>query len=164
MNNQKEKVFAYIDGANLHKGINDLGWQLDYRGFRLWLTEKYGVGRAYLFLGMVPKYKNLYTRLQEYGFTLVFKETTLDNEGKIKGNCDADLVLRAVCDVYENNCDKVIIVAGDGDYAGLVQFLIDRQKLKVILAPDFRKCSILLKRTSAKITCLNELRGRLALK
>lgn len=60
MNNQKtsttqkkevveEKIFAYIDGANLHKGINELGWQLDYRGFRLWLKEKYQVNRAYLF-------------------------------------------------------------------------------------------------------------------
>ena len=24
--NQKQNNFAYIDGANLHKGIRDLGW------------------------------------------------------------------------------------------------------------------------------------------
>ena len=56
----KEKTIAYIDGANLHKGIEDLGWRLDYRRFRVWLRERYGVERAYLFLGLVPRYKNLY--------------------------------------------------------------------------------------------------------
>jgi hypothetical protein len=31
--------FAYIDGANLHKGVNGLGWSLDYRRFRIWLKH-----------------------------------------------------------------------------------------------------------------------------
>ncbi len=67
----KQKNFAYIDAANLHKGIGDLGWKLDYRRFRIWLKEKYGVERAYLFIGLVPKHKALYTHLQEAGFILV---------------------------------------------------------------------------------------------
>lgn len=76
---KQENNFAYIDGANLHKGISDLGWQMDYGRFRIWLKERYAVKRAYLFLGMVAKYKNLYTALQEAGFTLIFKETTFIN-------------------------------------------------------------------------------------
>lgn len=47
--------FAYIDGANLYNGMGSLGWKLDYKRFRIWLTEKYGIRKAYLFLGMVPK-------------------------------------------------------------------------------------------------------------
>ncbi|MEK7665600.1 MAG: hypothetical protein AAB337_01830 [Patescibacteria group bacterium] len=35
--------FAYIDGANLYKGVAGDGWKLDYRRFRVWLEEKYGV-------------------------------------------------------------------------------------------------------------------------
>ncbi len=73
----KEHNFAYIDGANLYKGISDLGWKLDYRRFRVWLKEKYSVERAYLFIGLIPKQKDLYTFLQEAGYTLIFKETTL---------------------------------------------------------------------------------------
>jgi len=42
-----ENNFAYVDGANLHKGIAELGWRLDYRKFRVWLLEKYGVSKAY---------------------------------------------------------------------------------------------------------------------
>jgi|SRR3989338_3105762 len=61
--------FAYIDGANLYRGINSFGWKLDYARFRVWLSEKYGVNRAYIFIGLIPKYKDLYVYLQETGFT-----------------------------------------------------------------------------------------------
>lgn len=37
---QKENNFAYIDGANLHKGIKELGWIVDYKRFRKYLYEK----------------------------------------------------------------------------------------------------------------------------
>jgi len=158
---QKEKGennnIAYIDGANLYNGIKSLGWELDYARFRNWLTEKYLVKRAYLFIGLVPKYKDLYTHLQEAGFTLVFKETTYDGEGNVKGNCDADLVLQAACDYYENNFEKAIIVTSDGDYASLVKFLNEKDKIRAILSPaNEKKCSILLKRTGVPITHLND--------
>ena len=151
---------AYIDGANLYNGIKSLGWELDYARFRIWLAEKYFVKRAYLFIGLVPKYKDLYTYLQEAGFTLVFKETTYGGEGNIKGNCDADLVLQATCDYYQNNFEKAIIVASDGDYSGLVKFLNEKNKIKVILSPaNEKKCSILLKRTGVPITYLDDKRS-----
>lgn len=151
----KENNFAYVDAANLHKGVLDLGWRLDYQRFRVWLTEKYGVQRAYLFIGLVPKYKDLYTRLQEAGFTLVFKETTFDDQGKVKGNCDADLVLQATRDFYEKHFEKAILVSSDGDYASLVKFLHENHTMKAILSPS-NKCSILLKRTNAPIGYLSE--------
>ncbi|HNZ55639.1 MAG TPA: NYN domain-containing protein, partial [Candidatus Paceibacterota bacterium] len=109
--------FAYIDAANLHNAITDLGWQLDYARFRIWLKEKYNVSQAYIFIGLIPKYKDLYTYLQESGFTLIFKETIYDGNGKPKGNCDADLVVQTMTDLYEENFNKAIIISSDGDYA-----------------------------------------------
>src|SRR4030043_1490692 len=161
---QKEKGennnIAYIDGANLYNGIKSLGWELDYARFRNWLTEKYLVKRVYLFIGLVPKYKDLYTYLQESGFTLIFKETTYDGEGNIKGNCDADLVLQAVCDYYEDKFKTAILVASDGDYASLAKFLHDKNRIKTILSPaDKKKCSILLKRTNVPIVYLDDKRS-----
>lgn len=157
---QKENNFAYIDGANLHMGITGFGWKLDYARFRVWLSEKYGVKNAYIFIGLIPKYKELYKHLQECGFTLVFKEVVYDGDGKPKGNCDADLVLQAARDTFENKFDKTIIVSSDGDYAGLVKFLYERGKLKTILSPHTKNlCSILLKRTNAPIAYLNDQRS-----
>jgi uncharacterized LabA/DUF88 family protein len=129
---------------------------LDYRRFRVWLKEKYFVERAYLFIGLMPKHRDLYTYLQEAGFTLVFKEITYDGQGNVKGNCDADLVLAAVRDAYESSFTKLVLVSCDGDYAGLVKFLMEKNKFKTILSPNNKnKLSILLKRTGAPIAYLD---------
>ncbi|MEK7081606.1 MAG: hypothetical protein AAB704_00305 [Patescibacteria group bacterium] len=55
-----ENNFAYIDGANLYNGISGFGWALDYARLRTWLSEKYAVKNAYIFIGLIPKYKELY--------------------------------------------------------------------------------------------------------
>lgn len=154
----KSNNFAYIDAANLYNGVNSSGWKLDYRRFRVWLSEKYGVAEAYLFIGLIPKHKDLYTSLQEAGYTLVFKETTYGGEGIIKGNCDADLVLWAVRGAYEGKYEKAVLVSSDGDYASLVKFLQEKNKLREILSPR-SKCSILLKRTNASITYLHDVQN-----
>lgn len=151
--------FAYIDGANLHKGIADLGWKLDYKRFRLWLNNKYQIKRAYLFLGLVPRYKDLYTYLQEVGFTLVFKETVYGEGGKVKGNCDADLVLQVARDTYENKFDKAVVVSSDGDYASLIKFLQEKNKILAILSPS-NHCSVLLKRTNSRIVYIDWVKSK----
>lgn len=151
---------AYIDAANLYRGIKDLGWDLDYARFRVWLREKHGVAIAYLFIGLVPKYKDLYTDLQRAGFVLVFKETIVDGEGIPKGNCDADLVLRATRDVFESEFGATVLVSSDGDYACLVSFLKEKGKMRAVISPH-TKCSILLKRTNVPITYLDHVRGHI---
>lgn len=158
---KKENNYVYIDGANLHKGIQNSGWNLDYKRFRVWLSEKYGVKKAYIFIGLVPKHKDVYTTLQEAGFTLIFKETTYDETGRVKGNCDTDLVLQAVRDFYEKKFDKAVLVSSDGDYASLVKFIRDKNGMLVILSPSI-KCSILLKRTGVPIVYVDNKRSILA--
>jgi uncharacterized LabA/DUF88 family protein len=148
---------AYIDGANLHNGIKQLDWKFDYARFRIWLREKYGVKQAYLFLGLVPKYKDLYTHLQEIGYTLVFKEVIFDGEGKAKGNCDADIVVQAMQDAYENRYSSSMLVSSDGDYTPLVKFLMSKNKIYTIISPyETKKCSVLLKRTGVKIAYITD--------
>jgi uncharacterized LabA/DUF88 family protein len=143
---------AYIDGANLHHGTKQLAWDFNYGRFRVWLREKYDVTQAYLFLGRMPRYKDLYTKLQEFGYTLVFKEVIFDGEGKAKGNCDADIVVSAMQDAYENKFDGAILVSSDGDYAPLVKFLMSNNKIMTVVSPyETKKCSILLKKTGVRI-------------
>ncbi len=50
MSKDKQNNYAYIDGANLHKGIAELGWRLDYKRFRIYLSDKYAVNKAYILL------------------------------------------------------------------------------------------------------------------
>ena len=164
MKSPRENNYAFIDGANLHRGLESLGWKLDYKKFRTWLSEKFSITRAYIFLGNIPKYSSLYLYLQESGFTLIFKEVVYDGEGKAKGNCDADLVLKAVQEFYEGGYENALIVSSDGDYSSLVSFLIVKGKLKSILSPaNEQKCSVLLKRTGAKISYISNRRSTIEL-
>ncbi|MFA7252785.1 MAG: NYN domain-containing protein [Candidatus Paceibacterota bacterium] len=151
---------AYIDGANLHNGVERLPWNFDYGRFRVWLSEKYDVDRAYLFLGLIPKYNNLYIHLKNKGYILIFKKVIYDNEGKAKGNCDADIIVSAMENVYESKFDKVVLVSSDGDYAPLVKFLLRKQKMLSIISPNkTERCSVLLKRINVKIAYITDQQG-----
>lgn len=154
--------YAFIDWANLHKGVKAQGWSLDYRRFRVWLSEKYGVSKAYLFLGFLPWERTLYSQLNEAGFVLVHKELAYGDNGKIKANCDADLVLGAVVDYYENCFDKALIISSDGDFAGLVGFLKKKNAFLVLISPH-EKCSYLLWKTGVPVVMLNAQRNGLQL-
>ena len=120
--------YAFIDSQNLNLGIQKLGWKLNYQKFRIYLTEKYGVKKAYIFIGFVALNQSLYDRLQEAGFILKFKPTVPDANGNIKGNIDADIVLRAALEL--NDYDKAVIVSSDGDFYSLVQYLYENNKLE----------------------------------
>ena len=155
--------FAYIDSQNLHLGFAKLSWKLDYRKFRIYLTEKYGVKKAYMFIGFVPTNQALYDKLQQAGFVLRFKPTVPDRHGKIKGNVDADLVLRAALDLPEY--DQAVIVTSDGDFYSLVQHLYEAGKLRAVLSPESKYCSSLLKQTAKeKILFMDNLRNKLEYK
>ncbi len=156
MKNTQNNI-AYIDAANLYNGARASGIDLDYARFRVWLREKLGAQIAYLFIGLVPKNSRLYVMLQKAGYILVFKETILNGDGVPKGNCDADLVLRAVRDVFETNYDKAVVVSSDGDYASLVEFLMEKNKISMIVSPS-NKCSLLLRKTRSPIIFLRDIR------
>lgn len=101
--------------------------------------------------------------MQEAGFILKFKPTIPDDQGEIKGNVDADLVLCAILEI--NDYNKAIIVSSDGDFYSLVQHLHEVGKLETVLSPDVSNCSTLLKKTAqANIRYMNNLRQRLEYK
>jgi len=160
---QSHTNIAYTDGANLHKGVGGSGWKLDYKRFRSWMRQKFGVTTANLFIGLMSKHADLYTTMQAFGYELVFKEIVYDGDGKAKGNCDADLVLRAVRDFFESKPASVVLVSSDGDYAPLVRFWVEKQVACTIISPaPISKCSILLKRTGVPIVYLQDVQHKLA--
>src|SRR3989344_1746269 len=102
---KKEIIYAFIDSQNLNLGTSkDLykgkkliykGWKLDFRKFRQYLKDKFRVEKAFLFIGYIPQHKPLYRYLRSCGYEMVYKPTVKDDQGKPKGNVDAELVLHA---------------------------------------------------------------------
>lgn len=157
--------FAYIDGANLDLGIKSSGWLLDFRKFRIYLKEKYGIVKAYYFIGFVAGNQKLYDVLQEYGYILAFKPVILGEDKKPKGNIDADLVLRSAVDSCNNKFEKALIVTSDGDFYSLVDFLYENKKLLAVLSPNKNKCSSLLRKSGKeKMIYFDNLKERLEYK
>lgn len=145
---------VYIDGNNLYRAAKELGFDIDYKKLRGWLRQKYNASSVYLFIGLMPKRAKFYEYLQECGYILVFKQTiTVGNA--VKGNCDAELVLKSVSDFYTKRFDDCILVTGDGDFGCLAEFLRNEKVLHLILAPASSKCSILLKNKNVSITFLD---------
>jgi len=110
--------YAFIDSQNLNLSIREQGWILDFRKFRTYLKDKYGIAKAFIFIGYVPQNQDLYTNLQKDGYILIFKPTLSLPSGGVKGNVDAELVLHAM--IEYKNYDKALIITGDGDFYCLV--------------------------------------------
>ena len=164
MSVQKENNFAFIDSQNLNLSIRELGWRLDFSHFRIYLEEKYGVTKAFLFIGFISGNNDLYIALQEAGFICIFKPTLTYKDGTTKGNCDAELVLQAM--IEYSNFNKAVIVTGDGDFYCLVKHFVENKKLEALLIPNKLKYSALLKFKICRpyLRFMNELKQKLSYK
>lgn len=127
------------------------------------MRQKYSPQSVYLFIGLVPERTSFYKHLQECGFVLVFKQT-VSIGGKVKGNCDAELVLQTITDFYTKKCDSFVLVTGDGDFGCVVEFLKNEHVFNTVLAPDKKKCSILLKNKNVSVDFLNDHYHKFSLK
>jgi len=156
----KEHNYAFIDGQNLYLGVSSLNWHFDYKRFRVYLKEKYGVSKAFLFIGYLSKEEKLYAYLRGCGFELVFKEVAKDSDGSPKGNVDVDLTLRAILQIEEY--EQAILVTSDGDFAPLVGHLLSVGKLRAVLSPEHKLCSWLLRKyAKSKVDYLDKARDKL---
>lgn len=170
----RSRVYAFIDSQNLNRGVQKFGWKMDWRKFRQFLADEYGVSKAYLFIGYIPEFEAMYEQMHELGYAIVLKPTfdmtkprpetpPETNEGEekkpVKGNIDAELVLWAMKEM--SNYDKAIIVSGDGDFYCLVEYLEQKERLLHLLTPSGHYSS-LYNRYEKYIVRLDQFRRQLA--
>ncbi len=155
--------YAFIDGANLELSTKkDQEWKLDYRRFRVYLSDKFNVKNAFYFIGgYIPEYENLYNSLKKYGYTLIFKKTLKVNN-ITKCNIDTDLVFYAMREC--NRYNKAIIVTGDGDFYCLIDYLREQNKLLKLLVPNRYRYSSLLRTFNNDIVFISDLKEKLEYK
>jgi uncharacterized LabA/DUF88 family protein len=135
--------------------VQKLGWKVDWKKFRQFLADKYGVTKAIMFIGYVPEYEEMYEKLHDLGYMIVLKPTydmtkpriedepnseenprSEEEKKPVKGNIDAELVLWAMKEI--NNYDKAVIVSGDGDFYTLIEYLEEQGKLGKIFTPSWQ--------------------------
>lgn len=159
MKSPTKKTFVFIDAQNVYKGAKSQNWDLDWQKFRVYLADKYRVDKVFLFIGFLSQYQNLYSMLQESGYILIFKPTITRGDGEVKGNVDAELIVE--CWRREKEYDKAIIVTGDGDFTPLVTILKDKQKFAMVIAPNLKYSSSLLRKAAgSKILFMDEIKAK----
>ena len=113
-----------------------------------------------MFLGYITGNERLYSKLQLFGYTLIFKPTLdikFKGRRRIKGNVDGELILHAALEI--NNYDKAIIVSGDGDFHCLIEHLEKEGKLLKIIVPN-RLYSSLLRKFSGYIMQMDPIKEK----
>jgi uncharacterized LabA/DUF88 family protein len=144
-------VYAFIDSQNLNVSVQKYGWKMNWKKFREFLADKYGVTKAFMFIGYVPEHEDIYEKMHQAGYAVVLKPTydmsrprPDEHNGKsdkpVKGNIDADMVLWAMKEM--TSYEKAVIVSGDGDFFALVEYLIQQDKLLKILTPTGQYSSL----------------------
>lgn len=157
----KKEIIAYIDASNLRFWTLEDKWDLDYKAFRSWLRDKFGVSKAILFMGLIPKYAGLYNYLQSIWYDIVFRPTLTDKDWKTKWNVDGELILQIASDYYENRLETAILVSWDWDYHCIIEFLENKKVSSKIIAPNKKYLSYLLRKIGVPIILLSDVKEKL---
>lgn len=140
---KKIESYAFIDWQNLFQWVSR---PIDYKRFRIYLREKYNADKAYYFLWFREKENDLYERLQDAWFILIFNLKWENLKSNKKWNVDTNIVFQIMKKVNEGELQSVVLISGDGDYKMLVDYLLEKNKLTKILAPNLAFASSLYKR------------------
>ncbi len=188
--NSSDNNYAFIDSQNLNLGTQKMGWKMDWRKFRHYLRSKYKVTNAYMFIGYMPEFEDLYQQLHDSGYLVVLKPTSdlsKPHQAQIEGlsvsqqdpptnteKPEQDPTARkspikgnidadlVLWTMKEfKNYHKAIIVSGDGDFHSLAEYLKEQGKLQNIMTPNWQY-SQLLKEFDSYIVRLDKLRNELA--
>jgi len=138
-----ENNYAFIDSQNVNLAIRDQGWKLNWKRLRVYLKDKYKISRVYIFIWFIPSNNKIYQYLQEVWYILIFKPVLELKSWKTKWNVDAELVLHSM--IQYNNFDKAVIITWDWDFACLVEYFLEQNKLKKLIVPNINKYSWFLK-------------------
>ncbi len=102
----------------------------------------------------------MYRFLKKIGYNLVFKPVVQGLNGKIKGNCDGELILH-VMKTFEEY-ESAIIVTGDGDFYCIVEYWIEQEKFLKVLVLAIRNYSSLLKKLAKEnMSFVSDLRRKI---
>ncbi|MCV6825146.1 MULTISPECIES: NYN domain-containing protein [Halocynthiibacter] len=149
-------TYAFIDSQNLKKSVEAIRSDIDYRRFRLWLKNKKGVDRAFMYFGFMRSHQRLYDYLERCGFELVFRDVDFA-QGRHKANIDICLTISVLDQI--DDFDDAYLITSDGDFFDLTERLKAVDKLGGVISPQSAKrCSRLLKKScQGKISFIPEL-------
>ena len=148
MSNNISKLIhlAFVDGQNLYQSLKQHNLELDLVNFTDFVKQKYKPDVLFWFVKYTQNdfMLNIYKELEEMGWTIQYSSSNkdiYDSQNNLIGsktNIDADLIVKAMQEYYEEGEYRLVLVSGDGDFVPLLRFF-EQKTGKVILlsaSPD----------------------------
>ena len=159
---KKPKAYIFIDASNFHYYLVKIGWQIDWKKFKLYCENLYESPKFFYYEGVPSKSQyfdihpqhslpqfidakknklNYFKFLKVLSFKVRHKPVgrVYDNTaGKFKHKCNFDVEL--TIDALDGMSDYEVFVlfSGDGDFIKLVKYLKGKKKKAVVIAPSDR--------------------------
>lgn len=119
-----KKIGIFVDLSNLYYAAKDRynGRKPDYAKVYEYCSS-FGVVTTAVAYGAQSGHgaQGFYHALSKIGFSLKLKEPKKVG-GKVKANCDVDLVVDSIKAVRDLGIDMVVLLTADGDFAPLVSY------------------------------------------
>lgn len=127
------KSAAFFDGANLHASAKTLGYAVDFKRLRTWMTQEYDLIRPYYYSGIKSTVEeNSIIKLLDYleynGYylkTKVVREyTNLEGRIRIKADMDVDIAIDMV--KISEHVEHILLFSGDGDLVPVLEYVQEK--------------------------------------
>jgi uncharacterized LabA/DUF88 family protein len=148
----KKRVRVYIDAANLILSARTHGIEYDIAILCEYLRYRYSATSCVYFTGRISALQADYSRIAKLGMEIVFKEIYSEH-AKTKANCDVEIAHRITRDIERKKVDGIVLVSGDGDFAGLLDYIRDSGIETHLFAIHRKDTSRLLRMRSYLRTC-----------
>jgi len=160
----KDRVYVFIDAANILYSQQTLGWRVDYRKLKEYFEKECDLQDIYFYTGRVGKNhkQNAFLKkLKELGYQVTDKEVKRikisRNTYEWKGNLDAELIIDALKNI--DNFDTCILMSGDSDFAPLIDELKVKGKWVIVMSSKHHISKELIER--AKYINLKKLKNQI---
>lgn len=127
-----KRIAIFVDGSNFGTAIKNAGFKIDYTKLREFFHQppKTSLVGSFYFTALPPKdvpspIRALADGLQYKGWNLVTKEYKTLSSGRIKGNMDIEIVVKAIRLLDNEAITDLILLSGDDDFAPMVEYLAE---------------------------------------
>ena len=149
---------VYIDVQNTHQRTVERWWLIDWAKFFNYLKERYLIDKVYYVTWYIASYQSYYKSIESIWYTLLYKETLVLPDGKVKWNVDIDIAIQSIFDLTSWVLTQAFLVTNDGDYNTLVKTFIKHGVFAKLIVPDSATVSKLLTRLVRDIVDLQRIK------
>lgn len=181
------KSLILIDYSNLHYGLKQADWEIDFYRLFNFLKSEVDIFEAYHFEGYFPenspcpvkKYQTAqnnaerkkrkfkyFDKLREIGFRIETKPISSiydSTKGDFKNKCNFDVEITLLALDKLSCYDNIILFSGDGDFTKLIRYLKGKFKQTIVISASSR-INNSLKKTANVFININTLKDQIGKK